>query len=308
LKNIETQIREETLRHFQGSKEVGHEPKRRVFSPNQKYYFDATTYSKPIDDGVTFGNYFTTKIEIFDNLNKEKMFEFLRNDAYSPHLWLEIEGTAYLLLSEFQYGMSVFNLIERRFKSSIGSEDRHQIIEYYPSPDLLKMAVVEVQYGNFPKYRVSIYDISRPFVLPYPLVYKSDVADNQRVESLKWLDGMYVDVLYREEIRIGKTSLKVEVFEVFDDDFMLRCRFKDIHGKEYICTEKVQAMIGSIDENTKFPFMGSIDVGLIKKYTLSKQKIGTISVDLGFEFHEAHNIDVYENQLETYWYHKDYIT
>jgi hypothetical protein len=308
LKNIETQIREETLRHFQGSKEVEHEPKRRVFSPNQKYYFDATTYSKPIDDGVTFGNYFTTKIEIFDNQNKEKMFEFLRNDAYSPHLWLEIEGTAFLFLSEFQYGMSVFCLTERRFKSNIGSEDRYQIIEYYPSPDLLKMAVVEVQYGNFPKYRVSIYDISRPFVLPYPLVYKNDIADNQRVESLKWLDGMYVDVLYREEIRIGKTSLKVEVFEVFDDDFMLRCRFKDIHGKEYICTEKVQAMIGSVDENTKFPFMGSIDVGLIKKYTLNKQKIGTIDVDLGFEFYEAHNIDVYENQLETYWYHKDYIT
>jgi hypothetical protein len=308
LKNIETQIREETLRHFQGSKEVEHEPKRRVFSPNQKYYFDATTYSKPMDNGVTFGNYFTTKIEIFDNQNKEKMFEFLRNDAYSPHLWLEIEGEAYLFLSEFQYGMSVFNLTERRFKSNIGSKDRHQIIEYYPSPDLMKMAVVEVQYGNFPKYRVSIYDISRPFVLPYPLVYKNDVADNQRVESLKWLDGMYVDVLYREEIRIGKTSLKVEVFEVFDDDFMLRCRFKDIHGKEYICTEKVQAMIGSVDENTKFPFMGSVDVGLIKKYTLNKQKIGTIGVDLGFEFHEAHNIDVYENQLETYWYHKDYIT
>jgi hypothetical protein len=308
MKNIETQIREETLRHFQGSKEVEHEPKRRVFSPNQKYYFDATTYSKPIDDGVTFGNYFTTKIEIFDNQNKEKMFEFLRNDAYSPHLWLEIEDTAFLFLSEFQYGMSVFNLTERRFKSNIGSEDRHQIIEYYLSPDLLKMAVVEVQYGNFPKYRVSIYDISRPFVLPYSLVYKNDVADNQRVESLKWLDGMYVDVLYREEIRIGKTSLKVEVFEVFDDDFMLRCRFKDIHGKEYICTEKVQAMIGSVDENTKFPFMGSIDVGLIKKYTLNKQKIGTIGVDLGFESHEAHNIDVYENQLETYWYHKDYIT
>jgi hypothetical protein len=303
LKNIETQIREETLRHFQGSKEVEHEPKRRVFSPNQKYYFDATTYSKPIDNGVTFGNYFTTKIEIFDNLNKEKVFEFLRNDAYSYHLWLEIEGTEYLFLSEFEQGMSVFSLTESKFKSHINSEDSHQIIEYYPSPDLLKMAAVQVQYGNCPKYRVSIYDISRPFVLPYPLVYQDDVSDNQRVESLKWLDGMYVDVLYREEIRIGKTSLKVEVFEVFDDDFMLRCRFKDIHGKEYICTEKVQAMIGSVDENTKFPFMGSVDVGLVKKYTLNKQKIGTIGVDLGSEFYEAQIIDVYENQLETYWYY-----
>jgi hypothetical protein len=308
LKNIETNIRQETVLHFQGSKEVDYEPKRRVFSPNLKYYFDATTYSKPIDNGVTFGNYFTTKIEIFDNQNKEKVFEFLRNNAYSHHYWLEIEDTEYLFLSEFESGMSVFNLTERKLKSYVDSEDRHQIIQYYPSPDLLKMAVVQVQYGNYPKYRVSIYDISRPFVLPYPLVYKDDVSDNQRVESLKWLDGMYVDVLYREEIRLGKTSLKVEVFETFDDAFMLRCRFKDIHGKEYICTEKVQAMIGSVDKNTKFPFMGSVDVGLIKKYTLNKQKIGTIGVDLGSEFYEAQIIDVFENQLETYWYYKDYIT
>jgi hypothetical protein len=305
LKNIATQIRQETLLHFEGSKEVEHSPKTRVFSPNQHYYFDATTYSKPIDNGVTFGSYFTTKIEIYDNKTQEKIGQFLRNDSYSYHCWLEIEETEYLFLSEFQYGMSIYNLTEKKFKSAIDSENGHQIIQYHPSPDLLKMAVVE--YGNYPNFRISVYDISRPMNLPYPLVYKENIVDNQYVESVKWLDGMYLDVLYRKEIRIGKTLLKVEVFEIFDDNFMLKCRFKDIHGKEYICSEKVQAMIGSVDENTKFPFEGAVDVGLIKKYTLNKQKIGTIGIDVGTSFHEAHIIDVFDNQLETYWYYKDYI-
>jgi hypothetical protein len=91
LKNIETQIRQETLLHFEGSKEVEHMPKIRIVSPNQKYCFDATTYSKPIDDGITFGFYFTTKIEVYDNKTQEKIFEFLRNDPYAYHCWLEIE-------------------------------------------------------------------------------------------------------------------------------------------------------------------------------------------------------------------------
>jgi hypothetical protein len=305
LKNIETQISAETLLRFQGSEAIQHEPYKRVFSPNKKYFFDATTYSKPIENGVTFGNYFTTKIEIFDNQNQEKIYQFLRNDAYSYHYWLEIEDIEYLFLSEFQYGISIYNLTEKKFQSYINSENGHQIIKYYPSPDSLKMAVV--QYGNCPNFRVSIYDISEPMNMPYPLVYKKNVSDNQYVESLKWLDSMYIEVVYQEEIRIGKTSLKVEVFEVFDDDFWLKCHFKDIYGNAYQCTEKVQAMIGSFDENTKFPFMGSVDVVLIKKYTLNKQKICTISVDLGSSYSEAQTIDVYENQLETYWYHKDYI-
>jgi hypothetical protein len=305
LKNIEAQIREETFLHFQGSEEIQHEPYERVFSPNQKYYFDATTYSKPIDNGVTFGNYFTTKIEIFDNQNQEKIFQFLRNNPYSYHNWLIIEEIEYLFLSEFQYGISIYNLTEKKFQSYIDSENGHQIIKYYPSPDYLKMAVV--QFGNYPNFRVSIYDISEPMNMPYPIVYKKDIYDNLHVESLKWLESMYVEVVYKEEIRIGKTSLKVEAFEVFGDDFWLKCRFRDIHGNTYQCTEKVQAMIGSIDGNTKFPMEGFVDVGFIKKYTLNNQKICTISVDLDSSFSEAQTIDVYENQLETYWYHKDYI-
>jgi hypothetical protein len=301
---MQDKIREETLRRFQGSKEVEHQPKTRVFSPNQKYYFDATTYSKPIDDGVTFSSYFTTKIEIYDNKTQEKILEFLRNDAYSYHYWLEIEEIEYLFLSEFKNGLSVFNLTEKKFKSDIDSENSHQIIQYFPSPDLMNMAVVK--HGNYPRFEIAVYDISRPMILPYPLVYRDAVSDRQEVELLTWLDGMYVDVVYREQIRIGKTLLKIEVFEAFDNDFWLKCRFKDIYGKEYICTEKVQATIGSVDKNTKFPFASAVDVGLIKKYTLNKQKIATIRVAVAGHY-EAQIIDVFDNQLETYWYYKNNI-
>ncbi len=147
MKNIESKIREETLRHFEGSTEVEHAPKSRIFSPNKNYYFDATTYSKPIDNGVTFGFYFTTKIEIYDNKTEEKIFQFLRNDSYSYHCWLEIEETEYLFLSEFQNGMSVYNLTEKKFKSHIDSEYINQIIKYYPSHYLMNIAVV--RYGNY---------------------------------------------------------------------------------------------------------------------------------------------------------------
>ncbi len=292
--------RNEVRGSFQGSFAEDYPTKTKYFSPDKKYFFDMEVFSKPM---ITFGNHFFAKIAIFDAHSQEKIFDVLNNHSKDHHQWLEIEGKTYLFFAEFATGMTVYNLTEKKCQSFIGAEDRHQIIQYYPSPDLMNMAVV--RYGNYPRCEIAVYDISRPMILPYPLVYRDAVAETQEVESLKWLDGMYLDVVYREQIRIGKTLLKVEVFEVFDDDFWLRCRFKDIHGKEYVCTEKVQAMIGSVDEHTKFPFSGAVDVGLIKKYTLDKQKIATIGVDLGAQFYEAQIIDVFDNQLETYWYYKN---
>ncbi len=305
MKNIESKIREETLRHFEGSKEVEHISRYRVFSPNRKYFFDTITYSKPIDNGVTFGYYFTTKIDIYDTKNQEKLFEFLRNDPYSYHHWLEIEEIDYLFLSEFQDGMSVYNLTEKKFESYIGAEDRHQILQYYPSPDKQKMAVVKCGLNDLV---IEILDMSEPMRLPYPIVYKMEVDRNTHIiDTIIWKNSVDIDVNYKHQIRIGKNLLKVEVFEAFDDNFWLKCRFKDIHGKEYVCTEKAQAMIGFVDENTKFPISSYFDVEIVKKYTLNNEKICTVAIDLGSPYANVHMIDVFDTEIETNWYFKDKI-
>ncbi len=292
---------------FQGSNAVDYPPKTKYFSPDKKYFFEMEVFSKPMDDGITFGNHFFAKIAIFEAHNQVRIFDALNNHSNDAHHWLEIDGKTYLFFAEFAQGMTVYNLTDKTQNSDLKADSQHQIIQYFPSPDGLKLATVE--YG-LQELVVFIYDISKPMDLPFPIVYKKNLGNSnaKSIKTIDWLGGSGIELVLHESVQVCNTSIKVQVVGVAEDKWRGVCRFEDIDGKEHFAKEKLEAMLRFLpDENTVFPLESGISVNIEKIYTRNGQKIATVFIDMGYEFDEAQKFDVFEHQLSTYWYHKDYI-
>jgi hypothetical protein len=305
MHDIVTYTRNKTSGNFEGSTLVDYPPKTRYFSPDKKYCFDMTIFSKPIDNGVTFGNHYFAKIDIFENESQELIFEALNNHSQDAHQWLVIDGKTYLFFAEFQQGMSVYNLTDKTQQSYLAEKSHYQIIQYFPSPDALKMATV--QYG-LQNLEVLVYDISKPMELPYPLVFKKTIeySNGKQVKTIDWY-GDSINIVHEEYVQVCSTSIKVQVVGIADDNYRGKCRFEDMHGNEYFGYEKWEAMLDFMpDENTVFPIESGLTVHVVKVFTKNNQKIATISLEIGYLTYETITIDVYENQLSTYWYHQHY--
>jgi hypothetical protein len=303
MDNIINFTRNKTSSNFEGSLPVDYPPKTTYFSPDKKYFFEMTVFSKPIDDGVTFGNYFFAKIEIFDKESQAMLFQTLHNHSAEAHQWVEISGKDYLFFAEFQNGMTTYNLTDKTQKSYLAEGCQHHIIQYFPSPDGLKMATVH--YG-LQELLILLYDISKPMDLPYPVVFKQKIEDNngKQVKTIDW-HGDSINIIHHEYVQVCRTSIKVQVIDVFDDKFSGKCRFEDMHGNEYYCYEKWQAMFGFMpDENTVFPLESSYTVEVKATYIKNNQQIALVQIDSGYYRPEIQLFEVLASELETYWYHQ----
>ena len=67
---------------------------------------------------------------------------------------------------------TLIHLTDKTQNSYLQKDSYFQIIQYFPSPDLLKLAIV--QFG-LQELQVLVYDISKPMELPYPLVFKKRI-------------------------------------------------------------------------------------------------------------------------------------
>jgi hypothetical protein len=307
VNNLAEQFRKETLLLLENSVLSDYPPKNRYFSPDNQYYFENESFTKPIDDGRTFGSHFLMKIKIYENITKTKIAEFITNHPELEHLWLTKDGKSYLYLVEFRNGISVFDLTEKKLTTYISKNDWQQICKYYPSPDLEKLAIIKYSNNGF---LLETYDISDTTKLPYPILFKKHLTESNGhyVESIIWQDNFNFDVITKEQIRLGKAFLKVKVIGIVDDGFRLRCSFNDIYGKEYICFEKTQAMLNFMpDENTIWPLDGAVDVHLIRKFSKNQQNYAVISAEIDEDYHNSGEIEVLQNQIDTYWYYKDFI-
>jgi hypothetical protein len=279
--------------NFRGSLPVEYPPKTKYYSPDEKYFFELEVFSKPIEDGVTFGSYFFAKVEIFDHHSQEKIFDVLNDYSENNHQWLEIDGKMYLFFAELHNGMTVYNLTDKTQISYLDENSHHQIIQYFPSPDRLKMATVR---QGLQELLILIYDISKPMELPFPVVFSKKIEDSngKYIKTIDWKNSSDIEIIHHEQIRISNIFLKVQIVGLSDDKWMAKCRFEDIHGAEYFCGEKLEAFGFEIDNHTIFPIEGSVSVNVIKISTQNAQKIATISVDVGYE---SIQVDVFEHQL-----------
>jgi hypothetical protein len=302
MENIANYERNKISGNFQGSLPVEYPPKTKYFSPDGQYFFELEVFSKPINDGVTFGSYFFAKVAVFDQKTQEKLFETLNNHSGSPHQWLTIDGKTYLFFAEFLQGMTVYNMTDRIMTSHLAESSLCQIIQYFPSPDGLKMATVQYDGHNL---EILLYDISKPMELPFLVVFKKKIEYNNGkiVKTIDW-HGNNINIVHEEYVQICNQSIKVQVVGVTEDKWRGKCRFEDIYGNEYFCYEKCEAIGFFPDDNTIFPFESGICVNVIKIFSQNNQKIAKIEVEIGYLESKTIQLDVFEHQVETYWHHQ----
>ena len=288
-KNIIETIRKNTLTNFKGSKPCDYPPSLEVISPSKNYSFQAHFYEKKIDDGITFGNHYFTKIIIFDSVTKEEIGSYLTNNRAifssqngmtTVYNWLELDGKEYLLLSETQYGQSIFDLKEKTLYSFQSKDAHEEIIGHYPSPNGLHLTIL--LYDGSANYRAVVYDLLNPTVLPYKELFCKNIDNGAYIEKIDCNNG-HLNITYSENYFYSPTFVKIEVREVpveIDWSAQLRCYFQDIHGNEYTCFEKNQAMLTVlVDETVTFPIEGAVNCGIKKYRTENGRKIYTIGGD-----------------------------
>lgn len=176
--NLIQNVRADTLKYFDESALLpGTE--ETYFSPDNKYFFQSNYYRQTDKNR----NWIVSKIQVFQNDTKEKIFEFIRNDDSLFHGWLTSDNKSYLLLSEDLEGKSILDLSTRKLYSYSFEDDKFIWCEYYPSPDGKRLAVIGCYWAC--PYELVVFDTSNPTSFPYKELYRQDTFQ----EKLEWLDN-----------------------------------------------------------------------------------------------------------------------
>jgi hypothetical protein len=89
-----------------------------------------------------------------------------RNDTRCFHAWVSREGHDYLLLPEDLEGQTVVDLTTGRVEGFSSPEDAFIWVEFHPSTDASRLAVVGCYWAC--PYQVTVYDFRDPMSLPLP--------------------------------------------------------------------------------------------------------------------------------------------
>ena len=213
------------------------------------------------------------------------------------HSWLEIDGKEYLFLPETKRGISVFDLTNRTLHSFETERAYEEIVNFYPSPNGLYMGVL--LYGHFPKFRVAVYDLSKPTVLPYKEIFTKNLDVHVYVEKIECNNGN-VNIICSENHRFSTPFLHVKIQGTTDVEYRLRCEFQDIHDTLHTCSEKNEAMLDYVvDENTPVPIDSFVNADVVSYRTEKGRKIYKISGDISYDSApKVDFIEVFEAQIE----------
>ena len=185
MKNTITCIREEILQYFD-EKGLINDEINTTYSPDNKYFFRSFPYRQCKPDC----NWIVTKIEVWNNSNGKKIFDFIRSDDSLFHCWIKTEKCDYLFLSEDLEGQSVWDLTNHSFSSFSSESDRFIWIDYYPSPNHQKMAIIGCYWGCVSE--LVIYDIVNPLEIPFRILYRERMSGN----SVRWVGNDKICILF----------------------------------------------------------------------------------------------------------------
>ncbi len=153
-------------------------------APNGQYTIRQTGYQ---ETGVS-------KIEVFDR-EKRLVASFLIDDDRFFHHWILAGEKEYLLYAENMCGgISVLNLKTGEIQSYSDGTDGFICAQYYPSPDLTRIAVTGCYWGS--PYFARVFDITDIEALPWPMIielrHKHDYEEDG--DDVSWFDDKSINL------------------------------------------------------------------------------------------------------------------
>jgi hypothetical protein len=126
-----------------------------------------------------------------------------RNDSRCFYAWVSRAGHDYLLFPEDLEGQTVIDLMDGRVSSFSSPDDPFIWVEFHPSPDRTKLAVVGCYWAC--PYQVTVYDFHDPLNLPLPKLAEFILPEN---------DAQFAEWVTEGALRVRSKHGAVRVFDV----------------------------------------------------------------------------------------------
>jgi hypothetical protein len=132
-------------------------------------------------------NYEYTKVEVFDNILNQKLFEFYVNESRFFYAWLTVKSVDYLICAEDVFGgQTVVDLTDRKMVGYSSGEDGYIWTNFHLSPNGNKLATIGCYWGS--SYFIRLFDFSEPMNLPLRQLEDIELLGNDEV-IVSWIDN-----------------------------------------------------------------------------------------------------------------------
>ena len=150
-------------------------------SPSEQFRLEATNFwsKEP--------NWDLTKVEIYDQYQDEKLFDFFVNDSQFFHAWLTKNNTDYLICAEDIFGgQTIVDLTNHKIVGYSPNEDGFIWVNFHLSPDRKILATIGCYWAC--EYVIKLFDFNDPMNLPLREIKEIALLGNDEI-ILGWIDN-----------------------------------------------------------------------------------------------------------------------
>lgn len=160
-------------------------------SPSKQFCLEATKYL------LKEPNWGLTKVEIYNQKTRERLFDLFINDSSFFHEWVTSNKVDYLVCAEDIFGgQTIVDLTNCRIMGySPNDGDGFIWTEFHLSPDGKTLATVGCYWGC--PYVVKFFDFTNPMNLPLNEIREIHLLDNSEIIT-GWMDNERIEMSLSE--------------------------------------------------------------------------------------------------------------
>jgi hypothetical protein len=150
-------------------------------SPSKKIRLDTTNFwsKEP--------NWDLTKVEVYEQISNEKLFDFFINESRFFHSWVTKDNVDYLICAEDIFGgQTVVDLTNRKIVGYSPNKDGFIWTDFHLSPDGQTLATIGCYWAC--PYVIKLFDFNDPMNLPLMEIKEIELLDNDEI-IVGWLDN-----------------------------------------------------------------------------------------------------------------------
>ena len=150
-------------------------------SPSNKFRLDTTNF------WLKEPNLDLTKVEVYEQIPNEKVFDFFINESRFFHAWLTKNNIDYLICAEDIFGgQTVVDLTNRKMVGYSPNEDGFIWTDFHLSPDGKTLATIGCYWAC--PYVIKLFDFTDPMTLPLTEIKEIQLLQNNEIIT-SWSDN-----------------------------------------------------------------------------------------------------------------------